>query len=114
VINFRTLAIAAAISTSVIFVMPVSSQAMPQAATVKIDAAGNGNLVQVHYRKRYCRYHRYGRCYRHARYRYRYRYRYYDPYYEPYYGYYQPYYGYYPYYRRPYWGGSGIGIFFRF
>src|SRR5688572_22438509 len=59
VINFKTLAMAAAVLSSVVFAMPTSSRAMPQAAPVKIDAASNGNLVQVHYR-RYCRN---GRCY---------------------------------------------------
>jgi hypothetical protein len=116
VINFKTLAIAAAVLSSVVFAMPRSSQAMPQAAPVKIDAASNGTLVQVHYR-RYCRY---GRCYaRDHRYR-EYQRSYYDSC-PPYYGYYRPHYGadrpcksnyrpdysYYPYYghyRRPWLG----------
>jgi hypothetical protein len=109
VINFKTLAIAAAVLSSVVFALPTSSQAMPQAAPVKIDAASNGNLIQVHSR-RYCRY---GRCY--ARYRYReYQRSYYDSC-PPYYGYYLPHYGadrpcksnyrpYYGYYRRPWLG----------
>ena len=88
VINFKTLAIAAAVLSSVVFAMPTSSQAMPQAAPVKIDAASNGNFVQVHYR-RYCRY---GRCYaRYHRYR-EYQRSYYDSC-PPYYGYYLPHYG---------------------
>jgi hypothetical protein len=33
--------------------MPAPSQAMPQAAPVKIDTANNGNLAQVHYRYRH-------------------------------------------------------------
>jgi hypothetical protein len=116
VINFKTLAIAAAVSSGVFFSMPVASQAMPPAVPVKIDGASNGNFIQVYYR-RYCPYgyyRRYGRCYRYARYH-----RYYRPYYgyyRPYYGYYrQPYYGYYPYYgyRRPFFGfpffGFGMG-----
>jgi hypothetical protein len=123
VINFKTLAIAAAVSSAVVFALPASSQAMLQAAPVKIDAASSDTLVQVHYRKRYCRY---GRCYGRYRYsRYRYRYPHYG-HYRPYYGYYRPYhyrpyYGYYPYngyYGRPYWGGwgggPGIGLYFRF
>lgn len=84
-INFKTLAITAAVSSSVAFAVPTSSQAMPQAALVKIDAASNGNLVQVHYR-------RYGRCYaRYHRYR-EYQRSYYDSC-PPYYGYYLPHYG---------------------
>jgi hypothetical protein len=48
--------------------MPTPSQAMPQTAPVKIDAANNGKLVQVHYRHRhyhhrYRHYHRYHRHY---------------------------------------------------
>ena len=114
--NFKTLAIAAVLSSGVVFAMPAASQAMPRVAPVKIDAASDGNLVQVYYKRRYCRY---GRCYRYARYH---RYRYYRPhygYYRPY-RYYRPYYGYYPYngyYGRPYWGGwggPGIGLYFRF
>ena len=108
-INFRTLTLATAVLSSVVFAMPTASQAMPQGVAVKIDAASNGSLVQVDYR-RYCRH---GRCY--ARYR---RYGHYreshPPYCPPYYGYYMPYYGadrpckgydrpgryrYYPYYR---------------
>ena len=123
-INFKTSAIAAAVLSSVVFAMPTSSQAMPQAAPVKIDAASNGNLVQVHYR-RYCRYGRcYGRYQRYGLYHEHYRpyYGYYRPYYgyyrRPYYGYYQqPYYGYYPYngyYGGPYWGGPSIGLYFSF
>jgi hypothetical protein len=111
VINFKILAIAAAVLSSVVSAMPSSSQAMLQAAPVKIDAASNSNLVQVHYR--YCRY---GRCYAgYHRYREYQRSRYdncppYYGYYLPYYGadrpcksYYRPYYRYryYPYYRRP-------------
>jgi hypothetical protein len=105
----KKLSIAAAILTSIVFAMPISSQATPQAAAVKIDAASNVNLVQVHYR-RYCRH---GRCY--LRYRHTGHHRKsYPPYCPPYYGYYTPYYGadrpcegryrpgyyrYYPYYR---------------
>ena len=106
-INFKTLAIAAAVSTGVFFSMPVASQAMPPAVPVKIDGASNGNFIQVYYR-RYCPYgyyRRYGRCYRYARYH---RHRYYRPYYG---GYYRPYYGGYPYYRyhrRPFFG-FGMG-----
>lgn len=100
-INFQIIAITAALMSSI--AMSTSSQATPQAAPVKIYAAGNGNLLQVHYR-RYCRYDRcYGK-YRYARDR---RYRYYDadlyyygyirPYIRPYYRrYYQPYYNYFP------------------
>jgi hypothetical protein len=123
VVNFRTLAIAVAVLSGVVFAMPTSSQAMPPVVPVKIDAASNGSLVQIYYR-RYCRY---GRCYaQYRRYGYReYRRSYYDncqPYdgyygadrpccYRPCYGYYQPQassyrraYGYpsfYRYYERP-------------
>jgi hypothetical protein len=97
VINFKTFAIAAAALSSVVFAMPTSSQAMPQAAPVKIEAASNGNNVQVYYR----RYYRYSRCYaRYHRY-YHEHYRPCDDYYRSYYGYYRPYYGY---YQRPYYG----------
>jgi len=63
VINFKTLAIAAAVLSSVVFAMPTSSQAMPQAVPVKIDAASNGNLVHVYYRRYYRRYYGYDPCY---------------------------------------------------
>jgi hypothetical protein len=113
VINFKTLAMAAAVLSSVVFAMPTSSQAMPP-APVKIDAASNGNTVQVHYR-RYCRN---GRCYaRYHRYREHLRSDYPCP---PYYGYYLPRYGadrpcksyyrpYYGHYRRP-----GLGLYLGF
>jgi hypothetical protein len=140
VINFKTLAIAAAVLSSVVFAMPTSSQAMPQAAPVKIDAASNGNLVQVYYRRHcqhgrcYARYHRYGHYHEYQR-------SYYDNcppydgYYRSYYGadrpgcdrpcygYYRPYasyyrrsYGYpsfYRYYERPCFG-SGNRLYFGF
>jgi hypothetical protein len=109
VINFKTLAIAGTVLGSVVLACPSSSQAMPQAAPVKIDAASNDNLVQVYYR-RYCRQ---GRC--DVRYRHYGHYREsHPPYCPPEYGYYTPYYGadrpckayyrpgyyrYYPYYR---------------
>ena len=88
--HFKTLAIAAAVLSGVVFAMQTSSQAMPIATAVKTDAATGGNLVQVHSR-RYCRY---GRCYdrhRHGHYS-EYKRSYYDrcP---PYYGYYLPTYG---------------------
>jgi hypothetical protein len=119
VINFKLLAIAAAVLGSVTIAMPTSSQAVPQAVPVKIDAASDHNLVQV-----YHRYYRYGRCYArlhryyHEHYRpcddyYRLYYGYYRPY-RPYYGYYRtyrPYYGYYPYDDRP-WIGPGMGLSF--
>jgi hypothetical protein len=109
VINFKTLAIAAAVLGGVAFALPTSSQAMPQAALVNIQAASNSNLVQVH-KRRYCRD---GRCDdRYYRYR-EYQRSYYDMcppyygYYLPYYGadrpcksYYRPYYRYYPYHRH--------------
>jgi hypothetical protein len=112
VINFKALTVAAAFS--IIFAMPTSSQAMPQAAPMKIDAASNGNLVQIHAR-RYCRY---GRCHvRYHRYREHLRSSYPCP---PYYGYYLPRYGadrpcksyyrpHYGYHRRP-----GVGLYFSF
>jgi hypothetical protein len=114
VINLKTFAMACAILSSVVFAMPSSSQAMPQTVPVKIDAASNGNLVQVHSR-RYCRH---GRCtVRYQRYREHKRSSYPCP---PYYGYYLPRYGadrpckshyrpYYSHYRRP-----GIGLYFGF
>jgi hypothetical protein len=51
VFSIKVLAVATAISAGVVLAMPAPSQAMPQAAPVKIDAANNGNLAQVHYRK---------------------------------------------------------------
>ena len=102
-IYFKALAIAAVVFCSV--ALPTSSQAMPQAALMKINAASNGNLVQVHYR-RYCRY---GRCYAYKRYgHYREYQRSYYANCPPYYGYYRPNYGadrpcksyYRPYYRH--------------
>ena len=124
-INFRTSAIAAAVLSSVVFAMPTSSQAMPQAAPVKIVKATNGNLVQVrryyHRRHNYRRYRHYGHNYRryrhygHYRHRYNRRHYYANNYYYPNYyrssyycgGYYGGYYGNcgYPYYRR-----YGFGI----
>jgi hypothetical protein len=59
VFSIKVLAVATAISAGVVLAMPAPSQAMPQAAPVKIDAANNGNLAQVHYRKyRHRHYHR--------------------------------------------------------
>ena len=54
--SIKVLAVATAVSAGVVLAMPAPSQAMPQAAPVKIDAANNGNLAQVHYRYRH--YHR--------------------------------------------------------
>ena len=111
--KFKTFAIAAAVLTSVVFTMPTSSQAVPQAAPVKIDAASNGNLVQVYHRTYYW----YDRCYARVHRYYHEHYRACNDYY-PYYGYYRPYYGYYtrPYYSDyPYYGyyGPGIGLYIR-
>ena len=107
--SIKTLAMAAAVSAGVVFVLPVPSQAMPVSSPVKIHAVKDGNIVDVNHKKRwkrwarYCRYADDWRCYsRHRQARYRYYYD--DRYYEPYYGY-----GYYrPYYREP-----GIGLQFR-
>jgi hypothetical protein len=103
VFSIKALAVATAVTAGVVLAMPATSQAMPQAAPVKIDAAKNSNLTQVYYR--YCRYHRcyyrhhyVRRYYRHYGY-YPYRYRYYG-----YYPYHYRYYGYYPYY------GPGLHI----
>jgi hypothetical protein len=57
VLSIKVLAVAAAVSTGVVFTMPAPSQAMPQAAPVKIDAANSGNLTQVHYVYRHHRRH---------------------------------------------------------
>jgi len=70
VFSIKVLAVAAAVSAGVVFTMPAPSQAVPQAAPVKIDATNNGNLAQVKYR----RHHRY-----YARH-------YHRHYYGPYYG----------------------------
>jgi len=106
--SIKTLAMAAAVSAGVVFVMPVASQAMPTSSPVKIQTVNNGNIVDVNHRNRhkrwarYCRYSDDWRCYsRHRQARYRY---YDDRFEEPYYGY-----GYYrPRYREP-----GIGLQFR-
>lgn len=93
--NVKTLTLTAAVLSSVVFTMPTSSQAVPQAVPVKIDAASSVSPVQIHYRG-YCGY---GRCYAPDH-----RYDYYREHYRPYYGYYRPSYGYYrPYYvyHRP-------------
>lgn len=47
--SIKALAVATAVSAGVVLAMPAPSQAMPQAAPVKIVAANNGNLAQVHY-----------------------------------------------------------------
>lgn len=60
-VSIKVLAVAAAVSAGVVLAMPAPSQAMPQAAPVKIDAATNGNLAQVYYRHRH--HHRYYRHY---------------------------------------------------
>ena len=70
--SIKVLAVAAAVSAGVVFAMPAPSQAMPQAAPVKIDAANSGNLAQVHYKK-YRHYH-------HKRHHHRYHRHYHGPY----------------------------------
>ena len=57
--SIKALAVATAISAGVVLAMPAPSQAMPQAAPVKIDVANNGNLAQIRYRHRH--HHRYHR-----------------------------------------------------
>jgi hypothetical protein len=123
VLNIKTVLMAAAVSVGVTLAMPATSQAMPQSAPVKMQAAKDGNIVDVRHRKRWRKHHwresrrwrhhrRWGRycdpwdgCYRrrHARYH-----RYWD---EPYYGYGYPdyYYGGY----GPGFYGPGIGFQFR-
>ena len=101
--NIKTLAMATAVSAGVVFAMPVTSQATPQSAPVKVHTATNDNVVSVRHRTgkwaRYCRYHMGdSRCNRRV-YSRHYRHRYYD---EPNYGYDEPYYGYNgPRYYRP-------------
>jgi hypothetical protein len=51
VFSIKALAMATAVSAGVVLAMPAPIQAMPQVAPVKIDAASNSNLAQVHYRK---------------------------------------------------------------
>jgi hypothetical protein len=51
VFSIKVLAMATAVSAGVVLAMPAPGQAMPQAAPIKIDAASNGNVAQVHYRK---------------------------------------------------------------
>jgi hypothetical protein len=93
-LNFRTLLMAAGLSVGVAFAMPATSQAMPQIAPIKVDAAKDSNIVDVRHKKRWKRW----------------AHRYYNPYYEPYYGYYEPY----PYYYGRRFYGPGIGFSFRF
>lgn len=52
-VSIKLLAVATALSAGVVLATPAPSQAMPQAAPVKIDAANNANLAQVQYRYRY-------------------------------------------------------------
>jgi hypothetical protein len=92
--KFKTFAIAVTVLTGIVFALPTSSQAMPQAAPAKIDAASTGNLIQVYHRS----YYRYARCSARIHRYYHEHYRPCNDYY-PYYGYYRPYYRY---YRRPY------------
>jgi hypothetical protein len=56
VFSIKVLAVTAAVSVGVALAMPAPSQAMPQAAPVKIDAANNGNLTQVYYRRHHRHY----------------------------------------------------------
>ncbi len=122
--NIRTLLMAAAVSAGAAIAMPAASGAMPASAPVKMQTVNDGNIVDVHQKKRWRREHwresrrwhgnrRWARycdpwdgCYR--RYHH-YRYRYYNPYYQPYYGYYEPYR-----YYGPRYYGPGIGFSFRF
>lgn len=60
--SIKVLAVATAVSVGVVLAMPAPSQALPQAAPVKIDAANNGNVTQIHYRT-YRHHHRYYRHY---------------------------------------------------
>ena len=73
VFSIKVLAVATALSAGVALAMPAPSQAMPQAAPVKIDAANNGNLTQIHYK------------YKH-KYRHHHRRHYYGHYHGPYVG----------------------------
>jgi hypothetical protein len=63
VFSIKVLAVAAVVSAGVVLATPAPSQAMPQAAPVKIDVAKDGNLAQVHYR--YKHRHRHGRMHYH-------------------------------------------------
>jgi hypothetical protein len=82
VFSIKILAVATALSAGVVLATPAPSQAMPQVAPVKIDAASNGNLALVHYRK-----YRHKHYSRHKHYRkYRYSRRYHRHYHGPYVG----------------------------
>jgi len=130
VLNIKTLLMAAAVSAGVALAVPATSQAMPASTPVKMQTAQSGNLVQVHYKKKWRKnYYRKGKwresrrwrhnrrwarycdpwdgCYRrrHARF-----YRYWD---EPYYGYGYGGYPYYGGYYGPGFYGPGIGLQFR-
>jgi hypothetical protein len=96
VFSIKALAVVTVVSAGVIFAMPVASQAMPQSAPVKADAATNSNIVNVrHNTRRWARYCRYNmddyRCNHGRRYSRYNRYRYYDDrsYDDRYYGYYR-------------------------
>ena len=106
--NIKALAMATAVSAGVVFAMPVTSQAMPVTSPVKIQTAGDSNIVNVNHKKKsknwwawHCAHSNDWRCYNNKRQRYTYRYRSYD-YDEPYYGYYRPY--------RPYRPGIYLNI----
>ena len=108
--NIKTLAMATAVSAGVVFAMPTVSQAIPQTAPVKVDAATNGNIVDVRHRKwhrkdRVCYYDDEGdlRCYKRNRYNRSRVYLNYDYDDDPYYGYWRP---------RDRYYGPGIGLQF--
>jgi hypothetical protein len=121
VINIKTLLIAAAVSTGIALVVPAASQAMPQSAPVKMQAANDGKLVQVNHKKKWHKKKwrknkwRESRRWRHKRWA-----RYCDPWdgcYRRRHAYYYPHwYGPYPYYYGygPGFYGPGIGLHFRF
>jgi hypothetical protein len=97
-LNIKALAMATAVSAGVVFAMPVISEAMPVTSPVKIQTAGDSNIVTVKNKKkkwdnwwaRHCAISNDVKCRR--TYTGHYRYRTYD---EPYYGYYRPYRRYY-------------------
>ena len=126
-LNIKTLLMAAAVSTGMALAMPATSQAMPVSAPVKMQTTADGNLVQVHYKKKMRKnYYRKGKWRESRRWRHNRRfarycdpwdgcyrrrpariYRYWD---EPYYGYGYPSYGG---YYGPGFYGPGIGLQFR-
>jgi hypothetical protein len=118
--NIKSLLMAAAVSAGVALAMPTAGEAMPTAAPVKMQAATDGSLVQVHYKKKWRKKHWHRKHWRKSRWhesrRWRHHHHRWARYCDPWDGCY-PYGGYgYPYYGGfygPGFYGPGIGLYFR-